>query len=186
VIAAEIHATAVIERGVTVGSGTKIWHHAHVREGASVGADCVLGKNAFVDHHVVVGDRCKIQNNACVYAGAELGDEVFVGPAVVITNDRYPRAVSPEWRPGRTTVERGAALGANATVVSGVTIGAWATIAAGSVVTRDVAPHELVAGNPARRLGWVCTCGRVLLRTDGPCPPMVCHECGREFEGSGG
>ena len=179
-----IHETATVEDGATVGSGTKVWHHAHIREGASVGADCVIGKNAFVDAGVVLGDRCKIQNNACLYAGVELADEVFVGPAVIITNDRYPRAVSPDWHPGRTVIGRGAALGANATVISGVTIGPWATVAAGAVVTRDVETHELVGGNPARRLGWVCTCGRVLVRTEGPCPSVVCNECGRTFEGS--
>jgi acetyltransferase-like isoleucine patch superfamily enzyme len=180
----DVHETAVIEPGAAVGAGTKVWHHAHVREGASVGAGCVIGKNVFIDHDVVVGDRCKIQNNACLYAGAELADEVFVGPAVVLTNDRYPRAVSAEWRPGRTAIHRGAALGANATVVSGATIGAWATVAAGAVVTRDVEAHELVGGNPARRLGWVCVCGRVLTRTAGTCPPVDCSFCGRHFGGT--
>jgi UDP-2-acetamido-3-amino-2,3-dideoxy-glucuronate N-acetyltransferase len=142
--------------------------------------------NAFVDTGVVVGDRCKIQNNACLYAGLVVHDDVFVGPAVVFTNDPYPRADSPDWTPSRTTVERGASIGANATVVAGLTIGAWATVAAGAVVTRDVESHELVAGNPARRLGWMCSCGRVLARTDGPRPVATCEHCGRRLGGAPG
>jgi acetyltransferase-like isoleucine patch superfamily enzyme len=138
----------------------------------------------FVDAGVVVGDRCKIQNNACLYAGLVIGDEVFVGPGVVFTNDRYPRADSPDWSPSRTTVERGASIGANATVIAGVTIGAWATVAAGTVVTRDIESHELVAGNPARRLGWVCRCGVVVAHTDGPIPAAACSQCGRDLGGA--
>ncbi len=144
-----------------------------------VGADCTIGKNVFVDAGVEVGVRSKIQNNACLYAELRIGAEVFVGPGVVFTNDRYPRAQSPDWVPASTTVERGASVGANATVVAGITVGQWAAVAAGAVVTKDVEPYELVAGNPARRLGWMCRCGRVVERTGGPRPLKPCDHCGR-------
>ena len=180
-----VHESAFVEAGARVGPGTRVWHHAHIREGASVGAGCTLGKNVFVDAGVVVGDRAKVQNNVSVYAGVCLEDDVLVGPSAVFTNDRFPRASSEEWAVVGTTVRRGASIGANSTIVCGVEIGQWAMVAAGAVVTRDVAPHELVAGNPARRMGWVCRCGQVLRRTTGDCPPCVCPSCGLRFEGSG-
>jgi UDP-3-O-[3-hydroxymyristoyl] glucosamine N-acyltransferase len=114
-----VHPTAIVEPGARVGAGSCIWHHAHVREGAQLGAHCIVGKNAFVDAGVVVGAGSKIQNNACLYAGAILEEEVFVGPGAVLTNDRFPRASSPEWQPLTTVVRQGASIGANATVVSG-------------------------------------------------------------------
>jgi UDP-2-acetamido-3-amino-2,3-dideoxy-glucuronate N-acetyltransferase len=180
-----IHPTAVVEADATIGAGTRVWHHAHVRSGAIVGADCVLGKNVYVDDGAVVGDRCKIQNNVSVYSGVRLGDEVFVGPSVVFTNDLYPRAHNPDWEIIDTVVRRGASIGANATLVCGITVGAWATIAAGSVVIGDVADHELVAGNPAKRLGWVCRCGRTLERTEGWYSGSVCGHCGRTIDTPG-
>ncbi len=182
--AGSVHPTAVVEPGATVGAGSRIWHHAQVREGARIGMNCTLGKNAFIDTGVVVGDGCKIQNNACVYAGVVLEEEVFVGPGAVLTNDRYPRASSPDWEPVPTLVGRGASIGANATVVCGLVIGPWAMVAAGAVVTADIAPHELVAGSPARRTGWVCRCGGVLQRGPDPCPERACPSCGRTFQGS--
>ena len=180
-----VHESALVEAGARVGPGTRVWHHAHVREGASVGARCTLGKNVFVDTGVIIGDATKIQNNVSVYAGVCLEDEVLVGPSAVFTNDRFPRASSVEWAVVGTTVRRGASIGANATIVCGVEIGRWAMVAAGAVVTHDVAAHELVGGNPARRMGWVCRCGQVLLRTIGACPPCACPSCGERFEGSG-
>lgn len=178
---ARIHPTAVVEDGARIGAGASVWHHAHVREGASVGAGCVLGKNVFVDAGVVVGDGTKIQNNVSVYAGVELGDEVFVGPSAVFTNDRVPRA-QPErgWEVVPTKVRRGASIGANSTIVCGVELGAWCMVAAGAVVTRDVAAHELVAGNPARRLGWVCRCGEVVARGEGHLTDQACPACSRQ------
>jgi UDP-2-acetamido-3-amino-2,3-dideoxy-glucuronate N-acetyltransferase len=178
---AHIHETAVVEAGASVGAGTRVWHHAHVRQGATVGERCTLGKNVYVDTGVTVGDRVKIQNNVSVYRGVHLEDDVFVGPSAVFTNDRFPRASSPDWDVVETHVRRGASIGANATVVCGVEVGEWAAVAAGAVVTRSVAPHELVAGNPARRLGWVCCCGRVLARTAGELPPTACSHCGAKF-----
>ena len=121
----------------------------------------------------------KIQNNVSVYAGVEIDDHVLVGPSAVFTNDRYPRATG-DWELVPTRVRRGASIGGNATVVCGVEIGEGAMVGAGAVVTRDVEPHELVAGNPARRLGWVCVCGGVLVHTAGPHPsPWRCDRCGR-------
>lgn len=180
-----VHETAVVEAGAVVGEGTTIWHHAHVRAGAVVGSHCTLGKNVYVDRGATVGDRSKLQNNVSVYQGVHLADEVFVGPGVTFTNDRYPRAVGL-WEPVPTTVGKGASIGANATVVCGVEIGRYGTVAAGSVVTHDVADHELVAGNPARRAGWVCVCGYVLVRTTGPFPPATCAACGSSFPGAPG
>ena len=179
-----VHESAIVEPGVTIGAGTMIWHHSHVRAGAAIGERCVIGKNVFVDTGVAIGTGVKIQNNVSVYRGVHLDDEVFVGPSAVFTNDRFPRAASPDWEVVETWIRRGASIGANATVVCGIEVGAWATVAAGAVVTRSLAPHELVAGNPARRLGWVCRCGRVLARTGGALAATTCTACGRPFEGS--
>lgn len=160
----QVHHSAIVESGALVGTGTRIWHHTHVRDGAVVGAGSVLGKGVYIDAGAVVGEGCKIQNNVSIYAGVILEDRVFVGPSAVFTNDRYPRADNPEWQLVPTTVRTGASIGANATVVCGLEIGSWAVVGAGAVVTHDVQAHELVAGNPARRLGWVCCCGRVVSR----------------------
>jgi acetyltransferase-like isoleucine patch superfamily enzyme len=176
-----IHPTAIVETGVQVGAGTTIWHHAHVREGATIGEACNLGKNVYVDAGVTVGNRVKVQNNVSVYTGVELGDDVFVGPSAVFTNDRVPRAAG-SWTLSTTTVGRGASVGANATVVAGVEIGEWAMIGAGAVVVRSVDPYEVVVGNPARRLGWVCQCGRVRVRSN-EAPAIDCHKCGTHLRG---
>ncbi len=174
-----VHPSAIVDEGARIGPGTSIWHHAHIRESASVGSDCTLGKNVYVDAGVVIGDRVKIQNNVSVYAGVELEDEVFVGPSAVFTNDRVPRANNDKWELAHTLVRRGASIGANSTLVAGIVVAEWAMVAAGSVVTRSIAAHELVAGNPARRLGWVCRCGAVRLRED--CPTRLsCAQCGTD------
>jgi len=161
-----VHPTAVVEPGAQLGPGTKVWHHAHVRSGAIVGSGCVLGKNVFVDAGVRIGNGVKVQNNVSVYAGVTLEDEVFVGPSAVFTNDRVPRATAQTWELLPTLVCRGASIGANATLVAGIVIGPWAMVAAGAVVTRSVDDHELMAGNPARRLAWVCRCGATRRRAD--------------------
>lgn len=174
------HETAVIESGSSVGRGTRVWHHSHIRGGATVGCDCVIGKNVYVDVNVVVGHRCKIQNNVSIYDGVRLGDDVFVGPSATFTNDLVPRAFSNEWTVTSTSVESGASIGANATIVCGVTIGRFAMVAAGATVTRDVAPFQLVAGTPARHLGWVCKCGVVISRDKTLDLNLRCPECGEE------
>jgi UDP-2-acetamido-3-amino-2,3-dideoxy-glucuronate N-acetyltransferase len=171
------HPTAIVEDGAAIGEGTRIWHHAHVRAGARVGGGCVFGKNVFIDSGAVVGDRVKIQNNVSVYAGVEIGDDVFVGPTATFTNDRVPRAFNEHWVIVPTVVGVGASIGANATVVCGHTLGPYCMVAAGATVTRDVAPHELVAGTPARTLGWVCRCGRVLSREPEPPAEFRCSDC---------
>lgn len=175
----QVHPSAVVDEGARVGPGTRVWHHAHLRGGASVGSDCTLGKNTYVDAGAVIGDRVKIQNNVSVYAGVELEDDVFVGPSAVFTNDRVPRASGDQWQLAHTLVCRGASIGANATIVAGIVVGEWAMVAAGSVVTRSIAPHELVGGNPARRLGWVCRCGAVRTREQQPAR-LHCAQCGTD------
>ena len=167
---AYVHPTAVVEAEVSLGAGTRVWHQAQIRTRATVGERCIVGKGVFVDFDVVIGDDSKLQNYACVYHGVTLGRGVFVGPHVVFTNDRRPRATDPsfaplgdgDWEVGETRVGDGAAVGANATILPGIAIGRWAMIGAASVVTRDVAPYALVVGSPARRIGWVCKCGERL------------------------
>lgn len=180
-----IHELSRVDEDVVIGPGTRVWAHAHVRTGARIGSDCVIGTGVTVDTGVTMGDRCKVQNAALLYSGVRLGDGVFVGPAAVLTNDRVPRAVNPEgaprapedWQHGQIVVDDGASIGANATVVAGVRIGAWSMVAAGAVVTRDVAAHALVAGVPARRIAWVCACGE---RSDRG-GDITCAACGRRF-----
>ena len=154
------HPTAAIDRGAHLGAGTKVWHFCHVMGGARIGDGCVLGQNVFVATSARIGNGCRIQNNVSVYDGVVLADEVFVGPSAVFTNVRNPRgAVDRRAAVEPTRVGRGATIGANATIVCGVTIGDHAFVGAGAVVTRDVAPHAIVAGVPARRTGWICRCG---------------------------
>ena len=184
-----VHPTADVSPDAVIGPGTSIWNQAQVREGARIGAGCVIGKNVYVDAGVVIGDRCKVQNNVSLFHGVTVEDGVFVGPHVCFTNDRVPRAINPDgslktdadWEVSPITVRSGAALGANSTILPGVTIGRWAMVGAGSVVTRDVADHELVAGNPARRLGSACTCGAPLRDVDGEPFRGDCPACGRPF-----
>ncbi|MGZ4494771.1 MAG: acyltransferase [Nocardioides sp.] len=159
--------SADVDPSAALGDGTKVWHLAQVRERATVGTDCVVGRGAYLGPGVVVGDRVKIQNLAQVYEPAVLGDGVFIGPAVVLTNDQHPRAVNPDgtakaasdWEPVGVTVREGASVGAGAVCVAPVTIGRWALVAAGAVVTRDVPDFGLVVGSPARRRGWVGRAG---------------------------
>lgn len=160
-----------------MGRGTRVWHHAHIRSGATVGEDCVLGKNVYVDTGSFVGDRCKLQNDVNVYQGVTLGDDVFVGPSATFTNDLVPRAFNASWNVVETWVGTGASIGANATVVCGIRIGEFAMVAAGATVTRSVAAHELVAGTPARHLGWVCRCGKVVSRAEESPPTLSCEQC---------
>jgi UDP-2-acetamido-3-amino-2,3-dideoxy-glucuronate N-acetyltransferase len=155
------HPTAVIDPGARIGAGTKIWHFCHVMAGARIGARCVLGQNVFVAATGVVGVGCRIQNNVSIYDGVALDDEVFVGPSASFTNVRTPRAqVNRRDAFERTSVGRGATIGANATIVCGVTIGAHAFVAAGAVVTRNIPAHALMSGVPARQMGSICACGQ--------------------------
>lgn len=165
--------SADVSPEAVIGAGTSIWHLAQIREGASIGSNCVIGRGAYVGSGVQVGDRCKIQNHALVYEPAQLADGVFIGPAVVLTNDTYPRAVNPDgslqsasdWQAVGVRIEEGASIGARAVCVAPLVVGSWALVAAGSVVVHDVPAHALVAGVPARRIGWVSRTGRPLRET---------------------
>jgi UDP-2-acetamido-3-amino-2,3-dideoxy-glucuronate N-acetyltransferase len=160
-----IHPTANIDPNAELGSGTKAWINVQVREGARIGSDCILSKDVYVDHGVRIGHRCKIQNGVSVYHGVIIEDDVFVGPHACFTNDRAPRAFNAEWQVIPTYVQRGASIGANATIICGITIGEFAMVAAGAVVTRDVEPFALVMGNPARKVGTVSRDGRKVERS---------------------
>jgi UDP-2-acetamido-3-amino-2,3-dideoxy-glucuronate N-acetyltransferase len=173
------HASAHVDLPATIGDNTKIWHGAHVMSGAQIGTGCSLGQNVYVGAHAVIGNGCKIQNNVSVYDEVILADEVFVGPSAVFTNVVNPRAFvvrKDEYR--RTEVGRGASIGANATIVCGHNIGAYAFVAAGAVVTKHVLPYALVAGVPAKRIGWICKCGERL-------PESLECKCGERYRTSG-
>jgi len=171
-----IHASAYVDEGATVGTGSRIWHFCHVLPGVEIGRDCVLGQNVMIGPRVRVGHGCKIQNNVALYEGVELADDVFCGPSCVFTNVPTPRAFvnrKSEFRP--TPVGRGASIGANATIVCGHALGAYSLVAAGAVVTRDVPDFALVAGVPARRIGWVSRAGERLG------DDLVCPREGRRY-----
>lgn len=178
-MAASVHSSAIVDDGVVLGEGTRIWHFAHVSRGARIGARCVLGQNVFIGTDVHIGDDVKIQNNVSVFSGVEVEDGVFLGPSCVFTNVINPRAFlerKNEFRP--TRVRRGASVGANATILCGHELGQYSMVGAGSVVTRGALAHELVVGNPARRLGWVCVCGVRLATTP---TEVECGACQRKY-----
>jgi UDP-2-acetamido-3-amino-2,3-dideoxy-glucuronate N-acetyltransferase len=174
-----IHHTAVIDAGATIGQGTKIWHFCHIMPAAVIGSHCNIGQNVFIDNQAQVGNGVKIQNNVSVYNGVVLEDDVFVGPSAVFTNVINPRSFierKTEFRP--TLVQKGASIGANATIICGVTIGSYALIGAGAVVTRDVPPYALVTGNPASQKGWVSEAGHTLQFIN---EKAVCTETGQQY-----
>jgi acetyltransferase-like isoleucine patch superfamily enzyme len=183
-----LHDTADIDPSAVVGEGSTVWHLAQVRDDAVVGRECTIGRGAYVGSGVRIGDRCKLQNHALVYEPAVLEDGVFVGPAAVLTNDQYPRAIdvvgtlktADDWQPVGVVVRHGASIGAGAVCVAPVEIGPWAMVAAGAVVTRDVPAYALVAGTPARRIRWVGPAG-VPLEPDGEAR-FRCPRTGARFE----
>lgn len=172
-----VHNTAIVEDDAIIGTGTKIWHHAHIRSGCKIGENCNISKNCYIDYDTVIGSGVKIQNNVSVYHGVEIEDDVFVGPSAVFTNDFYPRAFKDDWKVTRTLIKRGASIGANATIICGNTVGEYATIGSGSVVTKDIKPHALVVGNPAKQIGWVCKCGYKLDKE------FKCPNCNKTYTG---
>ncbi len=175
-----IHPTAVVDPGATIGDDTRIWHWVHICAGARIGRNCSFGQNVFVGNRVTIGDNVKIQNNVSVYDNVTLEDDVFCGPSMVFTNVYNPRAaVSRKHEYRDTLVRRGATLGANCTIICGTTIGAYAFVAAGAVVKRDVAPHALVAGVPARHIGWMSRSGE---RLDLPLSGNASATCPRTRE----
>jgi acetyltransferase-like isoleucine patch superfamily enzyme len=169
-----IHATAEVSSDAQIGSGTKIWHQAHIREGVVIGKNCIIGKDVYIDFDVVIGDNVKIQNSAMIYHGVTIEDGVFVGPQACLTNDRTPRAITPngllkasdDWTVEPLLIRYGASIGAGAIVIPPVTIGRFAMVAAGSVVTKNVPDYVLAIGVPAHLVGYVCPCGHTLAKVD--------------------
>jgi len=169
-----VHESSVIDDNVTIGKGTKIWYFCHVQSGAVIGENCSFGQNVNVANNVKIGDECKVQNNVSLYEGVELENKVFCGPSMVFTNDLTPRAfIRREYK--KTILKEGCSIGANATIVCGHNVGRYAMVAAGAVITKDVKDHALMAGVPARQIGWVCECGTLL---DGN---YICNECGKKY-----
>lgn len=175
-----VHPSAVIDSGAHIGTGAKIWHFCHVSTGAQIGERCILGQNVYVAERVRLGRNVKVQNNVSIYAGVECAEDVFLGPSMVFTNVVNPRSGVDRRDQFRSTfVDRGATVGANATIVCGVTIGRYAFVGAGAVVTRSVAPYALVVGNPARPVGWMSRAGiRLVLDPQGR---AVCPETGEVY-----
>ncbi|TQL48619.1 transferase family hexapeptide repeat protein [Homoserinimonas aerilata] len=181
--------SAQVAESASIADSCKIWDLAQVRELADLGSNCIIGRGAYIGSGVTVGANSKIQNDALIYEPAILGHGVFIGPAVVLTNDTYPRAINPDgsqksatdWTPTGVTIGDGAAIGARAVCVAPVRIGRWATVAAGSVVTKDVSDFALVAGVPARRIGWVGKAGHPLTQVD---DVWVCPQTGEKYQES--
>lgn len=172
-----VHESSYVDDGVKLGAGTKIWHFSHILGGCVIGENCSIGQNVMIGPDVRVGDNCKIQNNVSLYKGVELEQGVFCGPSCVFTNVLNPRAEverKEEFR--RTLVRRGSTIGANATIVCGYELGEYCLIAAGAVVTKDVPAFALMAGVPARRIGWVSRAGEILDET------LICPRTGERYK----
>ena len=192
-LTARVHPTAIIEEDVEIGEGTAIWDHVHIRPRTRIGRQCIIGEKTYIAYDVWIGDRVKINAFVYICTAVTIEDGVMIGAGVIFTNDRFPRATTPDLeqlRPSepdeatRTTlVRQGASIGAGSVIGCDLTIGRFAMVGMGSVVTRSVADFHLVLGNPARPVGCVCRCGKVLLRFDRPPPEqhLVCSACHREF-----
>jgi acetyltransferase-like isoleucine patch superfamily enzyme len=183
----KVAANAEVDPHATIGEGTSVWGLACIRENAVLGRDCIIGRGAYIEDGVTLGDRVKVQTNALLFKPARIGDDVFLGPAVILTNDRYPRASTPDgtlkraedWNAEGVTIDRGASIGARSVILPGVHIGRFALVAAGSVVTRDVPDFAVTVGSPARRTGWAGFAG-VPLAEDGE-GTWICPATGTKF-----
>ena len=181
-----VHESSYVDDGVEIGAGSQIWHFCHLMRGVRLGQKCKVGQNVVIGPNVEIGNNVKIQNNVSVYEGVVLEDDVFCGPSMVFTNVHTPRSGFPRNRPEdfrKTVVKRGASIGANATIVCGNTIGEHALVGAGSVVTRNVKPHAVVYGSPARQHGWACKCGSMLSFQNSR---AACETCSRRYEEAAG
>jgi UDP-2-acetamido-3-amino-2,3-dideoxy-glucuronate N-acetyltransferase len=177
-----VHESSIVDEGVSIGEGTKIWHFCHIGKGAKIGKGCKIGQNVYVAPDVKIGDYVKIQNNVSLYGGVTLEDYVFCGPSCVFTNIVNPRSKYPQDSPDKyqkTLLKRGASIGANATIVCGHTIGEHAFIGAGAVVTKDIPDYGLVYGNPALVKGWMCECG---MKLDFKKNRADCVSCKRKYK----
>ena len=176
-----VHESSYIDENVKIGKGSKIWFFCHIQKNVEIGENCSFGQNENIANDVRIGNGCRVQNNVSIYEGVELGNDVFCGPSMVFTNDLTPRAGYPKGSEGylKTLVSDGASVGANATIVCGHNLGRYSMVASGAVVTRDVLDHELVAGVPAKSLGWVCECGTRLEKDS-----LTCKQCGKKYQES--
>ena len=186
-----VQKTAVVEKDVKIGHGTKIWHFAHVRQGTKIGQNCVIGEAVFIDFDSEIGNNVKIQNHAIIFHKAILEDGVFIGPNVCFTNDNNPRAINPDgsikgaddWEVSTIKIGKGAAIGAHSVITPGVTIGQFAMAGSGSVISRDVPDFALVYGNPARIRGFVCKCGKRINDFDQASTKVIGRcKCGLKIE----
>ena len=187
-----VHPSAEVSPEAQIGEGTKIWHQAQVRERAKIGDNCIIGKGVYVDFDVVIGNNVKVQNGAFIYHGVTIEDGVFIGPHVCLTNDKIPRAITPDgvlkkdadWELGQILIKYGASLGAGVIVLPGVTVGRFAMVGAGAVVVRDIPDRGLVVGVPARLQGFVCKCGRRLVEneTQDEIVVMKCTVCDVNYD----
>lgn len=182
----KIHSSAQVDNSAVLGEGTQIWDYTQIREKARLGSFCIVGRNVYIGAGVVIGSNCKIQNNALIYEPALIANGVFLGPGVILTNDLYPRALnsdetiktSSDWVPDGVSIESGASIGAGAICVAPARIGSWAMVAAGAVVTKEVPSFALVAGVPARQIGWVGKSGYKLKESG---DRFICPKTGQEY-----
>jgi UDP-2-acetamido-3-amino-2,3-dideoxy-glucuronate N-acetyltransferase len=175
-----VHESAYIDQGVKIGDGSKVWHFSHILKGSVIGKDCIIGQNVAIGPDVIIGNKCKVQNNVSIYKGVVLEDEVFCGPSCVFTNVYNPRAfIERKHEFKETIVKKGATIGANVTIVCGVTIGKYTMIGAGAVVKSNLPDHVIVAGVPAKQIGWACRCGTTLKFNN---QRAVCGYCGDKYE----